>query len=631
MGSNFTIGDLVGRGGFAEVFAVRDNRLKRDLAVKVLSPELVVNQAMLTRFRREAEAVAALRHPGIVPIYDVGESGGIAYIMMPLIPGETLRKTLERDNRIPIPESRRILVEVSNALHVAHSAGLVHRDIKPENIMLEGPKKQVLVMDFGIAKALDPESTGMTTSGLIVGTPHYMSPEQASGEAIDARSDQYSLAVLGYRMVTGTHPFEAETTRALLYKQVFESPAPAAERFADVPADLSTALHRGMSKEPKDRFPTIEEFAAAVRGGAGESRPALGVTMVSPARPTPAAVPARGKPEEKAKAPPTPKPRKVSTVIFAAGAAASLLAVLAVARSVLTSSSSSRAPSGTVPPAASAPSPAQGAAPQPPPAPRPQPPVSRPQVAGREPPRTGADAAGPRPTTTRAAPPPVQPTFSTCGEAVAKSAWPQAAPLCRTEADQGKVDAQLALGAMFDRGQGLEADAAQAAEWYTKASDGGSGEAAYRLGLLHEEGRGVAKNPTKAGELYLQAARRGVVPAMRATARQYETGAGLRKNDAEAVNWYRRAAAAGDAPAEARLGDFFAQGRGVSRNDAEAVRWYTRAAESGDAAGQYALAMAYFSGRGVASSDSSGLQWLRRAAAQGHPQAVEELGRRAPP
>ncbi|HKP30023.1 MAG TPA: serine/threonine-protein kinase, partial [Gemmatimonadales bacterium] len=264
LGTNFTVGELVGRGGFAEVFSVRDNRLKRELAVKVLSPELVVNQPMLQRFRREAEAVAALRHAGIVPIYDIGESGGIAYIMMPLIKGETLKKRLDREGRLQINEVRRVLKEIATALSVAHDAGLVHRDIKPENIMLEGPKQQILVMDFGIAKALDPDQTGMTSSGLIVGTPHFMSPEQASGEAVDARSDQYSLAVLGYRMVTGAHPFDGETTRALLYKQVFETPPPARERFPDVPVSLSDALHRGMAKDPKDRYASIDEFAAAV-------------------------------------------------------------------------------------------------------------------------------------------------------------------------------------------------------------------------------------------------------------------------------------------------------------------------------------------------------------------------------
>ncbi|MEK6598302.1 MAG: protein kinase, partial [Gemmatimonadota bacterium] len=162
LGSNFRVDDLVGRGGFAEVFAVHDLRLKRDLAVKVLSPELVVNQAMLTRFRREAEAVAALRHPGIVPIYDVGEAGGIAYIVMPLIKGVTLRKKLEDEGRFEIRQARRILRDVAEALRVAHEAGLVHRDIKPENVMLDGPKEQVLVMDFGIAKAIDPDASGVT-------------------------------------------------------------------------------------------------------------------------------------------------------------------------------------------------------------------------------------------------------------------------------------------------------------------------------------------------------------------------------------------------------------------------------------------------------------------------------------
>jgi serine/threonine-protein kinase len=608
MGSQFTVGDLVGRGGFAEVFAVRDNRLKRDLAVKVLSPELVVNQALLGRFRREAEAIAALRHPGIVPIYDVGESGGIAYIVMPLIQGDTLRKVLEQEHRLAIPEVRRILIEVANALQMAHAAGLVHRDIKPENVMVEGPKRQILVMDFGIAKAIDPDSTGVTSTGLIVGTPHYMSPEQASGESVDARSDQYSLAVLGYRMVTGTHPFEAETTRALLYKQVFESPTPAAERFPEVPTDLSNALHRGMSKEVKDRFATIEEFAEAVTSEATGSAAPAAAAPASPVSPKAAAT-----------APPrTRKPRP--GVLIGAGIV-SLLAVVAVGVSLL--------PSGGAPTPAVVTQP--GAAPAGPSGvptpPEPGPPSGARRTTGE--PGT-APASSRRGSASRSEPAAAAPAFTSCTEAVGKVAWAAAVPLCQTEAEGGSVDAQLTLGGLFDRGQGTAADPALAAQWYGKAMEGGSGEATHRLGGLYEEGRGVTRDMARASELYLQAARRGVVPAMRAAARQFEAGSGLRKDEREAVSWYRRAAAAGDAPSAGRLGDLFAQGRGVSQNYAEAARWYTRAADAGQADAQFSLALAYFQGRGVPASDSLGLVWLRRAASQNHPQAVEELKRREP-
>ena len=155
LGKHYELQELIGRGGFAEVFKVRDQWLKRDLALKAIRPDLVVSETLMARFRREAEAVANLRHPHIVPIYDIGEAEGIMYILMPLIKGESLKSLLVRDGRRPIQEARRILLEAAGALGSAHEAGIVHRDIKPENIMLEGKSRRVLVMDFGIAKVMD--------------------------------------------------------------------------------------------------------------------------------------------------------------------------------------------------------------------------------------------------------------------------------------------------------------------------------------------------------------------------------------------------------------------------------------------------------------------------------------------
>jgi serine/threonine-protein kinase len=631
MGTNFTVGELVGRGGFAEVFSVRDNRLKRELAVKVLSPELVVNQPMLQRFRREAEAVAALRHAGIVPIYDIGESGGIAYIMMPLIKGETLKKRLDRDGRLPIPEVRRVIKEIATALSVAHEAGLVHRDIKPENVMLEGPKQQILVMDFGIAKALDPDQTGMTSSGLIVGTPHFMSPEQASGEAVDARSDQYSLAVLGYRMVTGAHPFDGETTRALLYKQVFETPPPARERFPDVPQSLSDALHRGMAKDPKDRYNTIDEFAAAVLQEYSNERPSLTAKPADKSKtkakaPEPEKAKAPAKPDQKAAGQPAKPATGGRKIGFTAVAAVAVIAAVAVFIMLRNGGAATPTEVAQQPPAAVQP-PAPGpAAPPPPPA------GQKPPSQGGSTRSGGTKAADPPPAATTT-PPPVQPppaAPTTCADAVRASAWPAAANQCATEADQGNVAAMMAMGGMSERGQGLSADPAVAATWYQKASAAGSAEAGYKLGEMYEEGRGVDKNLTEAANSYSQAARRGVTPAMRSYARMLAAGSGVKKNEAEAVSWYRRAATANDIPSIVRLAELHTTGRGVSKNEGEAARLYQRAAELGDAEGRYQLAMVYFNGRGIAKSDSLGLVWLRRSASQGYEPAQSELTRRAP-
>ena len=620
LGSNFRVDDLVGRGGFAEVFAVHDLRLKRDLALKVLSPELVVNQAMLTRFRREAEAVAALRHPGIVPIYDIGESGGIAYIMMPLIKGVTLRQKLEQEGRLPIRQARKIIRDVAEALRVAHEAGLVHRDIKPENVMLDGPREQVLVMDFGIAKAVDPDATGVTTAGLIVGTPHYMSPEQASGEMVDARSDQYSLAVMGYRMVTGTHPFEAETTRALLYKQVFETPPPAAERAPDVPLDLSDALQRGMAKEPAHRYPTIQAFSAAVL----TPRPDTASTPVATAADL-IAVPKDAPPpdgdtsaddaEEPAAA--TVKPAKpvkggrIRRILVSGVTTVAVLALLFWIQETFFFGTPAATDSTLAAVADGAPPVAGDNRAQAPAATR-----SR---------ATPIDRGGTSSTTPKQPVAAAAAAYSTCNQAARASAWPAAFLLCRTESDGGSAEAKVALAGMYQSGRGTGADPATAAQLYQEAADAGSADGAFRLGRMLETGDGVPANPVRASQLYTVAARRGVVPAMRWLAGMLESGRGISKNETEAVNWYRRAAAAGDAQSILRIGQMYSLGIGVSRNDASAAQYFARGADAGVAEAQFELAKAYLAGRGVPKSDSLGVVWLERAAARGSQAAADEL------
>src|SRR5690349_2263519 len=210
LGPAYELRHVLGRGGFATVHAAFDRSLKRDVAVKVLHPELAGDPAVRERFRREAETVARVRHPHIIPIYAVGESEGLAWYVMPLVAGESLRARLERAGRLTVAEARRILLEAASALAAAHGAGLVHRDVKPDNILLDGPDARVLVTDFGIAKALAPGTDGLTQTGVAIGTPQYMSPEQASGEAVDQRTDVYALGVVAYQMLAGELPRSEE-------------------------------------------------------------------------------------------------------------------------------------------------------------------------------------------------------------------------------------------------------------------------------------------------------------------------------------------------------------------------------------------------------------------------------------
>ena len=264
IGDSCEVRELIGRGGFAEVYAGWDVRLKREVAIKTIRAD-VSSASLLERFQQEAESVAKLRHPHIIPIYGVGEANGIAFFTMPRISGESLAAAIEREKRLPVGESCRILSEAAGALEEAHRSGVIHRDIKPENIMLEGRDRRALVMDFGISKNAEARERGLTGTGMVMGTPEYMSPEQAAGDReLDHRSDQYSLAMIGYRMITGRAPFEADSVQTLLVKQVTESPPPLRSIAPDVPEPVAAAIERALSKRPEDRFSSMAEFAEAL-------------------------------------------------------------------------------------------------------------------------------------------------------------------------------------------------------------------------------------------------------------------------------------------------------------------------------------------------------------------------------
>jgi len=261
VGHQYQLEAEIGRGGMSVVYRALDRRLNRAVAIKVLPPELAHDPAIRTRFMREAQTSAQLAHAHIVSIYDVGERDGLAYIIMAMVSGGNLAMLLTAEPRQPIDEVRRLLAEVADALAYAHLRGVIHRDIKPDNILLDESSGRAMVTDFGIARAIEA-STRLTVTGIAVGTPAYMSPEQAVGDReIDGRSDLYSLGVLGYQMLTGRLPFSASNSMALLLKHVSEPPPPVAELRADAPRALREAIERALAKSPEDRWPT----AAAMR------------------------------------------------------------------------------------------------------------------------------------------------------------------------------------------------------------------------------------------------------------------------------------------------------------------------------------------------------------------------------
>jgi serine/threonine protein kinase len=261
IGQHYELEGEIGRGGMSVVFRARDRRLNRPVAIKVLPPELAHDPAIRARFTREAQMSAQLSHAHIVPIYDVGERDGIAYFVMALVSGSNLGAHLSREPRQPVDEVRRILGEIVDALAYAHLRGVIHRDIKPDNILLDRQTGRAIVTDFGIAWAMETGAR-LTATGIAVGTPTYMSPEQAVGEReLDGRSDLYSVGVLGYQMLTGRVPFEAGNSMALLLKHVTERPRPIADLRPDAPRALRDTIERAMMKAPEDRWAT----AAAMR------------------------------------------------------------------------------------------------------------------------------------------------------------------------------------------------------------------------------------------------------------------------------------------------------------------------------------------------------------------------------
>ena len=260
----YTVERELGAGGMATVYLAEDVKHHRKVAIKVLREDLAASIGA-TRFLREIEIAAQLQHPNILPLLDSGNADGFLFYVMPYVTGQSLRERLSREGELPVHEAVRLLTEVVDALSHAHEHGVVHRDIKPDNVMLSG--RHALVADFGVAKAVSDAAggSGVTTLGMAVGTPAYMSPEQAAADpTIDPRSDIYSVGVMAYEMLTGRVPFTGATPQQVVAAQVTQTPDPLSRYRPGVPAALEAAVMRCLAKRPADRWQTASELHAAL-------------------------------------------------------------------------------------------------------------------------------------------------------------------------------------------------------------------------------------------------------------------------------------------------------------------------------------------------------------------------------
>lgn len=275
LSDRYELGDILGFGGMSEVHLARDVRLHRDVAVKVLRADLARDPSFYLRFRREAQNAAALNHPAIVAVYDTGEAdtpaGPLPYIVMEYVEGVTLRDIVHTDGPMEPQRAIEVIADACQALNFSHQHGIIHRDVKPANIMIS-KTGAVKVMDFGIARALADTGNPMTQTAAVIGTAQYLSPEQARGETVDARSDVYSLGCVLYEMLTGEPPFVGDSPVAVAYQHVREDPVPPSQRYAGISPELDAVVLKALAKNPENRYQTAAEMRTdLIRVHSGEA------------------------------------------------------------------------------------------------------------------------------------------------------------------------------------------------------------------------------------------------------------------------------------------------------------------------------------------------------------------------
>jgi len=661
----YRITGRLGAGGMGVVYLAEDTVLGRRVALKTVrlleGSDPNSKQDLTERFLREARIVAQMDHPGIVAVYDFGHEGETAYLVLEFVAGSNLANRMEQPPKLDRTGGARVLLEAASALDYAHKRGVVHRDVKPANLLMTEDGR-VKVADFGIAKLSG--STTMTATGMLMGTVEYMSPEQIRGETVDGRSDQYSLAVVAYQLVTGKRPFQADSTITLAHMIVYEQPTPASavNQSAPVTLNVDRVLARALHKQPAARYATCTDFARDLElAWLGTSSSIAGAPTISAASietapmemPAARAVPpgptatippvAAAPPAQAPTAPPPPLPvaaapvaapvgMPVAPTVAAAGGSKKWIWIAAGAFVVL-------AVVAVLGALKFAPVILRSVAPQTESAANSQPGDAAAKAAAQTPPTVTPQQSVPVQTAAPKTPPSSLPVRrkatdeeqraerDEAGTTSAKSGGtPVQVPALEKKAAAGDIRTMVLTGDALAAGHSGAQDYAKARQWYEKAAAKGDAGAMTRIGDLHLKGLGVPRDYTLARSWYEQAAAKDFREAMDRLGELYYQGLGVPKDYAAARQWYEKAAQRGFPAAFLHLARLYRYGNGVSQDCDVARDWYEEAAGANNNAAMLMLGDLYSEGCvGFHDDREKAREWYTKAAEAGNEAAREKL------